>query len=311
MASKYWIKLYVEILDDPKMGMLPDRLYRRTIELFLIAGETDQEGTLPPTNEISWRLRIPESELTQDLQELKKLNIASQEGKRWMITKFAERQAPVSDAERMRRLRDRKQKDQYHGYEPVTNPVTNPVTKRNVDTDTDTDTDTELINTHASDKNPESQKNQEGSINASPVPSIGTTGDELDQFIQVYETTMGEKILPYPGLVILVNEMKQEGVTPEIYRDALLGLKANGYTVSNMGSAKNWAIKDAREKRNPRTTGNRKNGNGLYLESMSAKWNEKTRKEKVESLTYMRLHNRLKPETEQEAVRLGLIKETK
>ena len=122
---------------------------------------------------------------------------------------------------------------------------------------------------------------------------------------------MGEKILPYPGLVILVNEMKQEGVTPEIYRDALLGLKANGYTVSNMGSAKNWAIKDAREKRNPRTTGNRKNGNGLYLESMSAKWNEKTRKEKVESLTYMRLHNRLKPETEQEAVRLGLIKETK
>ena len=29
---KYWIKLYHEILDDPKMGRLSDRTWRRTNE---------------------------------------------------------------------------------------------------------------------------------------------------------------------------------------------------------------------------------------------------------------------------------------
>jgi hypothetical protein len=29
-----WIKLYLEILDDPKMGKLPDWCWRRAIELF-------------------------------------------------------------------------------------------------------------------------------------------------------------------------------------------------------------------------------------------------------------------------------------
>lgn len=47
MASKYWIKLYHEILDDHKMGRLPDRLWRRVIELILLAGEQDDEGLHP------------------------------------------------------------------------------------------------------------------------------------------------------------------------------------------------------------------------------------------------------------------------
>ena len=40
MPSKYWIKLYHEVLDDPKMARLPDRLYRRCIEVFLLAGKS-------------------------------------------------------------------------------------------------------------------------------------------------------------------------------------------------------------------------------------------------------------------------------
>ena len=46
MASKYWIKLYYEILDDPKLGKLTDWLFRRAIELFLLAGENDNDGLL-------------------------------------------------------------------------------------------------------------------------------------------------------------------------------------------------------------------------------------------------------------------------
>jgi hypothetical protein len=47
MANTFWIKLYLEILDDPKMGALSDRLYRRAIEMFLMAGELENKGYLP------------------------------------------------------------------------------------------------------------------------------------------------------------------------------------------------------------------------------------------------------------------------
>jgi len=45
--SKLWIKLYHEILDDPKMCKLSDRLYRRVMELFLLAGETNKGEPYP------------------------------------------------------------------------------------------------------------------------------------------------------------------------------------------------------------------------------------------------------------------------
>jgi hypothetical protein len=148
MASKYWIKLYHEILDDPKMGRLPDRLWRRVIEMFLLAGETDQDGQFPSVEDMAWRLRIPEDELRADLERIAQAGILSLEGAHYIVTRFAERQAPVSDAERMRRYRERKQDATYYGDAEDTTEqrdcnanVTNDVTIRNVDTDTDIDTE--------------------------------------------------------------------------------------------------------------------------------------------------------------------------
>ena len=62
MASRYWIKLYHEILDDPKMGRLPHALFRRAIEFFLMAGEYGRDGGLPALADIAWRLRADEIE---------------------------------------------------------------------------------------------------------------------------------------------------------------------------------------------------------------------------------------------------------
>ncbi len=53
MANNYWIKLYHEILRDPKMARLPDRVWRRTIELFLLAGEIGKNGTIRNTDDIA------------------------------------------------------------------------------------------------------------------------------------------------------------------------------------------------------------------------------------------------------------------
>lgn len=137
MAGKYWIKLYHEILDDPKMGRLEDRLYRRTIELFLLAGELDQDGYLPTVRDIAWRLRIDEEQLETEMIELQKVGILSVQGGRWLVTKFAERQAPMEKAEYMRRLREERQREQY--YQPRYQPVTG----SHAESDTDTDKDKE------------------------------------------------------------------------------------------------------------------------------------------------------------------------
>lgn len=134
MASKYWIKLYHEILDDPKMGRLSDRSFRRTIQLFLLAGEFDDDGYLPDLNDIAWRLRCDPEELETEMIELQNLKILSKIDGRWFVTKFQDRQAPVSGAERVARYRERKRKDEY--YETETERHSNEgVTKRYTDTD--------------------------------------------------------------------------------------------------------------------------------------------------------------------------------
>jgi len=145
MASKYWIKLYHEMNYDPKVIRLSDRLFRRTIQLFLLAGEVDKEGLLPSIDDMAITLRTEAEQLETELVALSDIGIVSLIDTSWVVTKFAERQAPVGDAERMRRYRERKQKQQYYGddTEVLLNGNDN-VTIRNADTDVDTDTDVDV-----------------------------------------------------------------------------------------------------------------------------------------------------------------------
>mgnify|MGYP001812707789 CR=1 FL=1 len=106
--TSYWIKLYHEILRDPKMGLLDDHTWRRAIELFLIAGERKEEGRLPTITDTAWLLRTSEQDLQESLEKLAELGIAQQDKSGWLISNFAKRQAPLSAAERMRLYRKRK-----------------------------------------------------------------------------------------------------------------------------------------------------------------------------------------------------------
>jgi len=108
---KYWIKLYTEILDDRKMGMLSDRLYRRTVEMLALAGEMDEEGLLPVPSDMAWRLRLNDEELETDLVELARVGILDQRDGQWWVTHFSERQAPSPVAKRVAEYRKRKRSD--------------------------------------------------------------------------------------------------------------------------------------------------------------------------------------------------------
>lgn len=115
----YWIKLWVEILDDDKIGMLPEYMKWRMIELFLVAGENGQDGLLPPVARLAWRLRLDDVKIAETLSALTQVGVVTETPEGWRITNFAKRQES-KEAERQRRYRDT------HRYSNVT--VTDKVT---------------------------------------------------------------------------------------------------------------------------------------------------------------------------------------
>ena len=120
--ADYWIKLYLEILDDPKMATLPDRLWRRSIEIFLIAGKLsrDKSGQLPETNQLAWLLRMSTDDLMLDLNQLCNAGIINKNAEGWKVVNFEKRQSKVSDADRKRHQRERDQKNEYYSPDNVT-----------------------------------------------------------------------------------------------------------------------------------------------------------------------------------------------
>ena len=108
--ANYYLKLYHEILDDPKMGMLSDRHYRRVIEAFALAGRTDNNGYLPPLAEIAWTLRVDQVTLQTEYEDIaKSTGILRYHAakKLWLVVNYKKRQAPISAAERKRRQRQK------------------------------------------------------------------------------------------------------------------------------------------------------------------------------------------------------------
>lgn len=108
MASFHWIKLYQDILNDPKMGRLSDSAFRRCIELFLMAGQADErDGRLPARADIAWALRIDEAQLDTDWAELEKAGIVAEVNGVPFVVNFAKRQEALSSTERSRKSRKR------------------------------------------------------------------------------------------------------------------------------------------------------------------------------------------------------------
>jgi DnaD/phage-associated family protein len=136
MPSKYWIKLYHEMLHDPKMGKMSDHLYRRTIELFLMAGEEAKDGQLPSLDNMAWIFRVDPDELETDLFELQKVGILSSMNGEWYVTNFVKRQEPMDKSEYMQRKREENKREKY--YQPVTNGNTEP-DKIRIEVDTESE----------------------------------------------------------------------------------------------------------------------------------------------------------------------------
>ena len=144
--ADYWIKVYHEILDDPKMATMPDRLWRRAIEIFLIAGKLskDKSGILPETNQIAWLLRMNTDELSLDLKQLESSGIIKRIDNGWTVVNFEKRQAAVTGAERVQQFRKRQQNEQYYGnVTEMKRNVTQINRVQNTESETESETETE------------------------------------------------------------------------------------------------------------------------------------------------------------------------
>lgn len=105
--KRSWIKLYVELLDDMKIGPLPVWLKWRFVELLLVAAEGDGSGTLPSVTQMAWRLRVGEDDLLKSLGALREIGVVYLEGDRWKVTSFEKRQAAMTSTERVQEYRKR------------------------------------------------------------------------------------------------------------------------------------------------------------------------------------------------------------
>ncbi len=106
-----WLRLYDELLDDPKVQRLPHALFRDYINLLCLANRQKERGTLPDTPDVAFALRTSPEQAVAALGMLAAAGLldVSDDGVR--IHGWDERQytsdTPEAAAERKRRQRDR------------------------------------------------------------------------------------------------------------------------------------------------------------------------------------------------------------
>jgi hypothetical protein len=146
------MKLYYEIIDDPKMGRMSDHDWRRCLEFFMLAGEFDHDGYLPEAKDIAWRLRTSEEKIQKNIDFLceKDIKIITKTKDGYLITNFVKRQGRISDAKRMDAYRERKRisdMNETNALQECNEVVTSRNTDIDIDIDINKDTDREKENT--------------------------------------------------------------------------------------------------------------------------------------------------------------------
>lgn len=253
-SSKYWIKLYHDILDDPKMGTMSDRLWRRTIELFLVAGECAMGGHLPKTEELTYRLfRVDhDDQFMEDLAALEKKGIVTRENGVYRITKWEKRQGPMSSTERTRRYREAAKKSEYYyrNYSNDNDNGTNVGHDRDdagTNPGTDRPTDKNRIDKKRIDKNINNPGTDRPTKNNGGKPKKDNDqfqNDIGDPFLDIWFKKTNIPVFPtqMPRWEKDKSEMIKNGVTPEIFGQAIEEQENSEYSMTNPSSVKNWAI---------------------------------------------------------------------
>ena len=136
-----WFRMYADILNDPKVQLLPDRLFKFWVNC--LAATCDRRGWLPETRELAFRFRLSITEVEDDLAALMTHGLidAQKIGGRTVLQphNWFEWQPKHDPSKwRMRRLRERRK-------DAVTDNVTRHVTVSDGDRDANVRTSTSTV----------------------------------------------------------------------------------------------------------------------------------------------------------------------
>lgn len=146
--ARRWIRLYTELLNDPKVQMLPPDVFKAYINLLCIAGQNDKNGEIPADQmSLAFMLRLPENELDRVIVMLinQKLIDKTENGMAihgWKSRQYESDTDPTR-FERVKRFREKQDKNDNQKVKRVSHAFRNGNETR---IDTDTDTETEYIN---------------------------------------------------------------------------------------------------------------------------------------------------------------------
>jgi len=106
-----WLRLYTEIIDDPKIARMQETTFKDFIMLMCYAQELDADGVIDESvADVAWRLRIPEDRLGRSISDMRKLNILSADGPLEFIH-WSKRQYRSDDAAYRKRVQREREKD--------------------------------------------------------------------------------------------------------------------------------------------------------------------------------------------------------
>ena len=222
MAAKYWIKLYLDMLDDPAVGRLSDALYRTLLQCMLAAGEAGKDGILPAVENLAWRLRMKPHVLARRLEALGEAGLLEKNADgNWLVAGFKERQGPSKDALRMRRNREHFANNSAEAFAN---------SSRNVRVDTEPDA--------------EAEQKEESDADADADTDSGSGIREKDILVKTFleETGIPLNTGGQAKWRDALGRMKRAGVTQEDMLAALAECRAKRLVIANLGSIANPAI---------------------------------------------------------------------
>lgn len=175
MARIPWLRLYTEIIDDPKLSSFTGDQFRVLIYLMCLARESDEPGLIRLTPaEISWRVRRPVEEIENTIMLCQKGDrpIIERVDKGILLVRFIDRQyEKPSDRPQATRERKQKQRDKDKGHANVT-PMSRGITDQNRTDPDQTITDPE----QKKDKHPASPKTKYAEF-------VSLTNDEYSSLV--------------------------------------------------------------------------------------------------------------------------------
>ena len=106
--NRHWVKLWISALDDARLATLPDPEWRLAVECFMVAGENGNEGQLPTTTELAWRLRRDPVQMEAMVDVLVIAGLIEKKRNVYTVAKFSKRQSAVTNTQRQAAYRKTK-----------------------------------------------------------------------------------------------------------------------------------------------------------------------------------------------------------